>query len=151
RLASGDAGLEAPDDNKPVILAGWAVGKARWNRRPQIALAIGKQKRRRHYANDRIKMAVEAKRFPDHTGIGVKATAPKAIADHHGGGSVEGFFLGGEFAAERRRHGPDLKKPRRDPGVGHFFWQRPGGFGNVLGVIAGEALEGGVEAIPVFE
>ena len=96
-------------------------------------------------------MTIEAKIFSDDVGIGVEAATPEAIADKDRVRSVEGLLLGCEFAAQRGRNAPDLEKTRRDPGASYFFRQRAGGFGDVFGVVAGERLEGGIEAIPVLE
>src|SRR6266852_87432 len=96
-------------------------------------------------------MTIEAQIFPDDVGIGVEATTPEAIANQGRGRPVESLLVGREFTAQHWRNGPDLKETGGDPGASYPFRQRAGGLGNILAVIAGERLEGGIEAIPVFK
>ena len=51
-LCDHDAGLEATDHGEPVVFPGCAVRNAGRNGAPQIRLAIWKQERGRHYADD---------------------------------------------------------------------------------------------------
>src|SRR2546422_10658531 len=96
-------------------------------------------------------MTIEAQIFPDDVGIGVEATTPETIANQSSRRPVEGLFLGRKFSAQRGNNCPDLEETGRDPGASYSFRQRAGGFGDVFGVVAGERLERGIEAIPVFE
>src|SRR5438132_1692885 len=96
-------------------------------------------------------MAIEAQVFSDDVGVGVEATTPEAIANEGSRRPVEGHFLGGKFPAQRGNHCPNLEETGRDPGASHSFRQRASGLGNIFPVIAGERLESGIEAIPVFE
>src|SRR5882757_9448667 len=96
-------------------------------------------------------MTIEAQVFADDVGIGVEATTPEAIANEHSRRSVENLLVGRKFAAQHGGNGPDLKETGGDPGASHSFRQRASGLGNILAVIAGERLERGIEAIPVFE
>src|SRR5712664_3106750 len=96
-------------------------------------------------------MTFEAQIFPDDVGIGVEATTPETIANQGSRRPVEGLFLGGKFTAHRGNNCPDLEETRGNPGASYSLWQSAGGFGDVFGVVAGERLERGIEAIPVFE
>src|SRR5712664_2585617 len=96
-------------------------------------------------------MTFEAQIFPDDVGICVEATTPETIANQSSRRPVEGLFLGGKFPAQRGNNCPDLEETRRDPGPSYSFRQMASGFGDVLGVVAGERLKRGIEAIPVFE
>src|SRR2546425_3936073 len=96
-------------------------------------------------------MTIEAQIFSDDVGIGVEATTPETIANQSSRRPVEGLFLGRKFPAQRGNNCPDLEETGRDPGASYSFRQRAGGFGDVFGVVAGERLERGIEAIPVFE
>src|SRR5271167_3083854 len=96
-------------------------------------------------------MIVEAQIFADNVGIGVEATTPEAIANQDRGRSVEGLLVGSKFAAQHGGNSPDLIETGRNPGASYPFRQRAGGLGDIFAVIAGERLEGGIEAIPVFE
>src|SRR5580704_12832866 len=96
-------------------------------------------------------MTIEAQNFSDDVGIDVEATAPEAIANQDSGRPVEGLLVGRKFTAQHRGNGPDLKEARGDPGASYSFRQRAGGLGDIFAVVAGERLEGGIEAIPVFE
>src|SRR5260370_13435221 len=96
-------------------------------------------------------MTFEAQIFADDFGIGVEATTPETIANQGSRRPVEGLFLGGKFPAQRGNNCPDLEETGRNPGASYSFRQRAGGFGDVFGVVAGERLERGIEAIPVFE
>src|SRR5713226_530883 len=96
-------------------------------------------------------MTIEAQILADDIGICFEATTPKTITNQRSRWPVEGLFLGGKFPAPRGNNCPDLEETGRDPGASYSFRQRAGGFGNVFGVVAGERLERGIEAIPVFE
>src|SRR6266436_4037524 len=96
-------------------------------------------------------MTIEAQILADDVGIGVEATTPEAIANEDSGRSVENLLVGRKFAAHYGGNSPDLKETGGDPSPSYPFRQRAGGLGNILAVIAGERLERGIEAIPVFK
>ena len=95
-------------------------------------------------------MAVEPEVFSDGVWIGIEAAAPKAITDEDGSRAVQSFFFGAEFTAQHGRDGPDLKETGRHPGTGNFLRKRARGFRDVLRVVAGKGLKGGIQAIPVL-
>src|SRR2546423_4078248 len=96
-------------------------------------------------------MAIEAQILAEDVGIGVEATTPESVANQDSSRPVESLLLGGKFAAQRWNHRPNLEETGRDPSASYPFRQRAGGFGDVFSVVAGERLESGIEAIPVFE
>src|SRR6266481_625843 len=96
-------------------------------------------------------MTIKAQIFAHDVGIGVEATTPEAIANEDSGRSVESLLVGRKFAAQHGGNSPDLKETGGDPRPSYPFRQSAGGLGNILAVIAGERLEGGIEAIPVFK
>ncbi len=96
-------------------------------------------------------MAIEPQIHASDVGVGVESTTPEAIANEDSGRSVENLLVGRKFAAKHRSNSPDLKETGGDPGASHSFRQRASGLGNIFPVIAGERLESGIEAIPVFE
>src|ERR1700676_4125292 len=96
-------------------------------------------------------MTIEAQIFSHDVGIGVEATTPEAIANQGCGRPVESLLVGRKFTAQHGGNSPDLKETGGNPGASYPFRQRAGGLGDIFAVIAGERLEGGIEAIPVFE
>src|SRR5216684_6831289 len=96
-------------------------------------------------------MAIEPQIHASDVGVGVESTTPEAIANEDSGRSVENLLVGRKFAAKHRSNSPDLKETGGDPGASHSFRQRASGLGNIFPVIAGERLESGIEAIPVFK
>src|ERR1700719_1842171 len=96
-------------------------------------------------------MSIEAQIRSDDVGIGVEATPPEVIANQDSGWPVEGLLVRRKFTAQHRRNSPDLKEARGHPGASYPFRQRAGGLGGIFAVAAGDRLEGGIEAIPVFE
>ena len=96
-------------------------------------------------------MPIKSQVFPDDVWISVEPAAPKTVANKDRIRAVEDLLLRRKFPARRGHHAPDLKKARRNPSTSHFLRQRAGGFGDVLGVVAGERLKRGIETIPVLE
>src|SRR5207245_10504397 len=67
------------------------------------------------------------------------------------GRPVKSLLVGCKFAALHGGNSPHLKETGGDPGASDSFRQRASGLGNIFPVIAGERLESGIEAVPVFE
>src|SRR6266851_5415791 len=96
-------------------------------------------------------MAIEPQIHASDVGVGVESTTPEAIANEDSARSVEDLLVGRKFAAQHGGNSPHLKETGGDPGASHSFGQRASGLGNIFPVIAGERLESGIEAIPVFK
>src|SRR5258708_11356183 len=96
-------------------------------------------------------MTIETQIFSDDVGIGVEATTPEAIANQGRCRPVESLLVGRKFTAQQGGNSPDLKETGGDPGASYPFRQRAGGLGDIFAVIAGERLEGGIDAIPLFQ
>src|SRR5260370_41173362 len=95
-------------------------------------------------------MPIKSQVLPDDVSISAEPAAPTTVANKNRIRAVEGLLLRRKFPARRGHHAPDLKKARRNPSTSHFLRQRAGGFGDVLGVVAGERLKRGIATIPVL-
>src|SRR6266478_8491806 len=96
-------------------------------------------------------MAIEPQILANDVGIGVETSAPETIANQGRGRPVKGLLFGRKFAAQHGGNSPHFEETGGDPGASDSFRQRASGLGNIFPVIAGERLESGIEAIPVFE
>src|SRR5260370_707471 len=93
----------------------------------------------------------EAGWITDDGGVGGESTTSEAIANEGSDRSVEDRLVGRKFAGQHGGNSPHLKETGGVPGASHSFGQRASGLGNIFPVIAGERLESGIEAIPVFK
>ena len=69
---------------------------------------------RRQHADDFERVAVERDRAADDRRIGAEAPPPQRIAEQDDAVAADGFLLGAEIAAERRRHADHAEERRRD-------------------------------------
>src|SRR5262249_6861552 len=109
---------------------------------PDVDIAIGKLKRRRHDADDRNRRISKMQGLAQNPGIGAEMLSPYAIADQSSTRPAVSFLLGGKIASQGGRDAEHLKKAGCDEGLFQFFGKRAGGLRLVVGVITGDRLEG---------
>jgi len=122
--------------------------------RVEIDVARRELEGRGHDADDGKRIAApasDAECFPDHIGVPVETALPEGVADENGVGAAPALFGGRECAAKGGRDAQGFKEARGDEHFGDLFGESAGGFGEIVEVVATDGLEGGVEAIPIFE
>ena len=89
------------------------------DRDPELLRIRREIERRRHHAEDAVRLAAQSDVAPDDGSIGAEAARPQAMAEHDHL-LFAGLVLGGrERPAERRLHAEDVEEPGRDACAGH--------------------------------
>jgi len=105
----------------------------------------------RQYAYDGVRRPANAQRLAHRVWIAPKAPAPQAVADQHRIRSTEPLLERTEIAPQGRSDAQHLQKTRRNQRHLELLGKFAGEFRNVLKVVAGNGLQGVVQAVPLLQ
>ena len=122
RLCDADAGLEARDGEKAVVVApkiglGVANGNEEAARSaPELPLELG-----RHHADEGKFGAIDANGAADERRVAVVARLPESVREDHFAILAQGLFFWQKRAPEKRLGAKHLEEPRRDAQAGNLL------------------------------